>query len=140
MNVVSEMIAPLVEEAHQLRAVVQADGAQRRRESRQMMAIVVVALLMVAGLGVLILQDRQRRAQNAQILRQNAETSRQIADCTTAGGKCYEQSQRRSAAIVGNMVESNLLIARCAKSTSTAEALDACVAAGLAKPRPAPSS
>lgn len=135
-SVVGEMIAPLVAEARELRAVVSNDNATRRNESRRLMAIVVVLFLMVGGLLTMVVQNRIRADESREILRRTVETNHQIIDCTSPDGTCYQQGQERTADIIGTLVASNIAVHRCVEANhdGTAEQIHACVMKALKTP------
>lgn len=136
--------APLRQLTSELVNVVTADGEQRRKESAQqrkatrlIAAAIVVAIVVLAGLAFLVVQDTQRRAQSRDLVRQNAETSQRIADCTTAGGQCYEDGARRSGAAIAELIRAQAAVGRCTVSEDTVAEYDLCVKRALT-PRPTP--
>lgn len=102
-----------------------ARDAARRRESMIMFA--AIALLTAFVVAVLVVAW-----QNQSIGRQNNEISEQIADCTNAGGGCYEEGRRRTGEAVSNIVRGNVYVHECLKVTDTDAELEKCVAAKLA--------
>jgi type II secretory pathway pseudopilin PulG len=138
----AELLSALLEESRQLRADTRERERRQRRTNQLTVAGIVVVLLMLGVLLIILVQNQQRATVSRALLRDNVSTSAQIADCTTAGGKCYEQGQRRSAEAVQQLINADVVIARCARSTDTDTQLQRCVDAGFAdllKPSPAPS-
>jgi hypothetical protein len=129
---VTEMLAPLVSEARDLRAVVAADGAARRKENQRLLALFLALAAMVLLLLVVVVQNRQRSSENSEILRKSAENSAQIKDCTTVGGKCYQEGARRTGAVLEELRRTNVYIAQCSRVTKTDAELEKCVDAKLA--------
>src|SRR5688572_21415762 len=106
--------------------------AQRKRDRVTHAVGVVVCLLLLVVLAV--------AWQNQRIGRQNAEISNQIADCTTAGGVCYEQGRERTGAAINELVRANMAVHECVDEfrvrgvAVTHDALNRCVARKLAPP------
>lgn len=112
-------LADLIAESQALRADVKTSEAARRRES--WFNLVISAIGMVAIVLVLVVAF-----QNRQITEQNNDLSQQIRSCTTPGGDCYKEGQARTSTAVGKILEAQLVIAECARSTTTDAALRAC--------------
>lgn len=129
----------LAVEARALRSDVRADSEQRRRENQRMFAVFLVVAVVMAGLLVIGVQNRRINGQNAEIIRRNEQISTQIADCTTAGGVCYERGSQRTGAAIAELVRSNKAIALCARIVESEAALDRCVEERLARPAPSPT-
>jgi hypothetical protein len=53
--------------------------------------------------------------QNNQIAMQVRDTNARVADCTTAGGACYREGQRRTGAAVGDITRASVYVAECAR-------------------------
>lgn len=134
-----DLLGTFQAEAAATRTAIDVHEMNRRRQNRWALAIIsVMAVILLMVLGIL-LQNRQKSDQSRQILRNNAVVSQQIADCTTAGGKCYEQGRKQSAAAIQQLIQSNVIVAACARSTSTDAELNRCVEAKVAellKPSP----
>lgn len=127
MATANELMHGLADHVKELTKVVQLDGLDRRRQMRLVIAV-GLALLLLLMLNVTVLfQNRNRSLQNSQIIRNSAVTSQQIADCTTAGGECFERNQRNTVKIMRQLLSSNLYIAQCAKTTNTDSELEQCV-------------
>lgn len=131
LSVVSELMRPLIEQANELTAAVHQDGLDRRNENRRILGVAVVLLLLLVLNVSVLFQNRHRSAQNGQIIRNSAATSEQIADCTTVGGRCYQQSQKNTQAILSQLLVVNTYVVQCAKTTNTDDELNACVASRL---------
>lgn len=122
--------------------------ADQHRQNRIMMTLLTIIVVLVVGLVTVAVQNRLRANQNAQIIRQTAATSAQIADCTTVGGKCYEQGGQRTANAIRMIIRAQIYITPCSKMTDTDAALEECVlhkltenpAAATTPVVPAPSS
>ncbi|HEU4542988.1 MAG TPA: hypothetical protein VFR23_17795 [Jiangellaceae bacterium] len=99
-------LAALVEELRLLRGDVQVEAARRQKVSR--ITAVFIALLLVICGAVLVVGF-----QNHQLGKQNRNIGDQIADCTTAGGKCYEEGRRRSANNLDILILSGVYAQTC---------------------------
>lgn len=127
-----DLLGTFQAEAAATRAAIDVHENNRRRQNQWALAIIsVMAVIMLMVLGIL-LQNRQKSDQSRQILRNNAVVSQQIADCTTAGGECYEQGRKQSAAAIQQLIQSNVIVAACARKTSTDAELTRCVEVGIA--------
>lgn len=78
----------------------------RRRDNTVTLVLAAVIVLLLAGALTLTVQ-------NAKIARQNREISRQVADCTTAGGRCYQEGQRRTGEAVADIARMQVLVEVC---------------------------
>jgi hypothetical protein len=139
----TDLLGTFRSEAEATRQAIHVHENNRRRQNRWALAIIAVMAVVLAMVLVILLQNRQKSNQSRQILRNNAVLSEQIADCTTAGGKCYEEGRKQSATAVQQLIRSNLVIAVCARDTTTDAGLMRCVdakMAELAKPSPTPTS
>ncbi len=127
LTAVGELMRPLIEQANELTAAVKHDGMERRRENRRIMAIALALLMLVTINVAILMQNRARSAETREIIRNSAATSERIADCTTAGGECYERSQRSAQDFLGQILIMNQYVVQCAKVTNTDDELQACV-------------
>lgn len=129
----ADSLLALIEESRQLRADVRAKAETQRRTALVALAGVVVALLMLVAQLTILVQNRQRSNETRALIQDNSSTSQQIADCTTAGGKCYEEGTKRSAALIGGLLAAVEEIAVCNKASDTAAEARACSDRALAK-------
>lgn len=136
-----DLLKALLGESQRLRA----DVRERERRQRRLMGLIaaatVICLILVISVTVLLVQSRQRGNDTRALLRTNAATSQQIADCTTAGGKCYEEGTKRSAALIQLLLQGQKQIALCRADSDTREELEKCIDEALAAmtTRPAPT-
>jgi hypothetical protein len=141
---VNDLMRPLIEQAEELTAAVKQDGVARRKENKRILAVAVALLVLLVLTVAVLLQNRSRSIQSGQILRNSAATSDLIADCTSPGGKCYQESQKRTQGVLAQLVEINKIVAQCAKVTNTDDEMDTCVQARLkalpGKATPAPTA
>jgi hypothetical protein len=137
------LLQSLLSESKQLRA----DVKEREQRNRRMGVLIIVALavslVMIVAVVVLLVQSRARSADSRALLRANAETSRRIADCTTAGGQCYEQGAKRSGTAIRQLIQAQVEIAACHQVSDTERELRTCLDDALGpllepKPMPAP--
>jgi len=127
-----ELLNALLGESQRLRA----DVRERERRQRRLMAVigigVVLCLVLVGGVMVLLVQGRQRGNDTRALLRTNAATNERIADCTTVGGKCYEEGTKRSAAFIQLLLQGQKQIALCRSESDTSTELEKCIDKALA--------
>lgn len=143
-------LAALLAEARGVRQDVQEDQRQRRevahtlRRAAKTGLIVAAfcAVLLVAMLAVVLYTNRTAKAAE-DAARDSRDASARIADCTTAGGKCYAESQKRTGVAIQQLIRGQLYIIECSRELPIAEnppgpAFDArfekCVADRLADP------
>lgn len=92
-------LTSLADELRHLRTDIRADSKQRRRESLLSIGLALVLVLLMVGMLF--------------VGWQNHSIGDQIADCTTAGGRCYEEGRRRSSEGVDRLIRSNIHLHRC---------------------------
>lgn len=101
-------LTELIEESQALRMDVKRAERQRRKENQinlGLTGILVIFVLIVLGVAW----------QNNQITHNTAETNRQIADCTTAGGTCYNEGRARTSAAIGDLIKATVYMSECAR-------------------------
>lgn len=96
----------------------------RRSEIATRLAIVLAVIYALGTTGtivVLAVQDNHRISQNTEIQQfikdqaiTNGEISKQVRDCTTPEGECYQRSREATADAVGNINQVVILAAACA--------------------------
>jgi hypothetical protein len=133
---IAEMLGAFQQEAAATRVAVEERLLVLRRIYIGLTAFVAVTAVLVALVLVILVQNRQTSAKTRSAITTNAKLSATIADCTSVGGKCYEQSQANLRKTIALLMESNKAIAECARSTDTDRQLDACVNAKLAAVAP----
>lgn len=109
-----DAVLALAEESRQ-------DRLARNRRDRLHLVLLIVVTLMIGGLGTLGWQNRRLNSGNAQILQA-------VRDCTTAGGRCYENSEARSGQYIQQLVAAQFDIAWCVKVSATKTDAQKCVA------------
>lgn len=136
-------LADLIEESQALRGDVHSAEQARRAASRiNLLAVGVVALLV----GLLCVVT----VQNNRLARQVSETNRTMADCTTPGGKCYNEGRSRTDGAVGAVVRISVYVSQCGRlwpgesGPAYDRKLEQCVAERLAAatartPQPTPT-
>ncbi|MDP9145672.1 MAG: hypothetical protein M3N43_13450 [Actinomycetota bacterium] len=129
----------LLGEAQALRADVQSAERARRRTAK-VAAVVAGVLAVVVGLLAFVV------LQNNRSLAQSRATQDTLVDCTTPAGQCYKAGQKRTAAVVADLIKASTYVAQCARlrpdeSGPAFDAyLEACVAQKLGlQPGPSPS-
>jgi hypothetical protein len=135
-----QSLADLVAESQALRVDVHSAEAARRRTGRINLGV----------LGLLVLFSAALLAvgwQNNRLSHQVAATNATLADCTLAGGKCYEQSKARTGDAIAAILHAEVAAVECARlwpgesGPELDRKLEACVAERLARysgPTPAP--
>ncbi len=135
----------LITESQSLRKELDADRTLWRVRSRYALLMIVAIGAMVGGLLTLVIQfeaeRRDRSAANAANVRNIAEISERIADCTTEGGTCYREGQARTAGVLAEVVRAQVAVEWCGRSSDvdTRAELQACVAREMARPVPTPT-
>ena len=68
----------------------------------------------------------------------NVGTNERIVDCTTPGGKCYQQGQERTGQAVGDILKGATYAIACAdkRGVQTEAEIQACVLKRIAKEKP----
>jgi len=101
-------LSALIEESKALRTDVHGAEAARKRAN---VINLGVLLLLASFVGLLLLLNWQ----NNQLAHQVNQTNKQIADCTTAGGKCYQQGSQRTGTAIGDIIRAELYMAECSR-------------------------
>lgn len=133
-------LADLIAESQALRKDVKTAEDARRRATAVNLALMGLLTLFV---GLLLVVGYQ----NNQVIHKVNVTNQQLADCTTPGGKCYQQGQVRTGQAISDVIRAEIFMAQCARlyPNESGDAydrkLEACVFARLAGPtgRPTPT-
>lgn len=123
----------IVQDAERRRKEAEAEAWRLRRRSTFIVVWLVAAVLLLGGLFTVALQNRKINSQNGSI-------ARRIADCTTSGGQCYEDGQRRTGTAIQEIILGNIYIQQCAKVTQTDAELEQCVIRRMTSQPPQPPS
>jgi hypothetical protein len=133
----SHALATLSAELAALRDDVKADMRARiRKQHSIVVALAVLAVVMI--LGIILSVQTNRIAGDART------TNERMADCTTPGGGCYREGQRRTGEAVGDILKASIYMAECSRLRpgESGPAFDAflerCVADRLAAAEPTP--
>lgn len=126
-----DMLQALLSESQRLGDDVRERGRRQRNTNILMASGIAVALIMLIALMILLVQGRQRGADTRALIRSGNSTADQIADCTTVGRPCYEQSRKQTAEVMRQLIAAQVDIQNCADKTSTEAELRACVAKAL---------
>lgn len=113
----------VIANSNALREAVQRESKAARRGR------IFVALAMAAFLAVLIV-SLGNSFQTRQIINR-------LEECTTAGKDhdCYNEGQQRTTAVIGQLIQGQVVITICAAQFDTAAEIQACVDAKLGAPR-----
>lgn len=136
-------LAALIEESQSLRADVRtAEQARRRNAAVNTGVLIVFAIVIAMLIGM--------TAQTNQLAREVRDADGRIVDCSTAGGRCYEDGRARTGQAVNSILLADIYMAECARlrPNESGPAFDAyleqCVRAKLSaatkqSPSPSPS-
>jgi hypothetical protein len=135
-------LAALIDEAQALRTDVRSAEQARRRASQINLGVLILLIIFV---GLLMAVTWQNNRLSHEVAKGNAR----IADCTTAGGKCYDDGKKRTGSAIGDIIRAEIFMAECARQwpgesgPTFDRKLEACVAQRLtnanATPAPTPS-
>lgn len=131
-------LAAVLAESAALRVDVHTAEAARTKANRINTGVLAVLAVFV-GLVLVV------AFQNTRIATQEQRVNEQIADCTTAGGTCYELSNVRTRAAISQIVLASVYVAECARlhpgesGPAFDAALEQCIAAKLAAAAPLPT-
>ncbi len=134
-------LSALIEESQALRGDVRSAEDARKRASHINLGLLGLLILFV-GLLVAI------GWQGNEAIQANRETNRRMADCTTPGGKCYEEGRQRSNAAIQDILRVSIYMSECARlypgesGPEYDKKLESCIyerLAAPAKPVPAPA-
>ena len=101
----ADTLSVLPEGIASLRADVHAAEDARRRANRLNTFLLVVAVLLVAVVAVV-------GWQNNRLATAVRDTNAHIADCTTAGGDCYEEGRERGGEAITAVVRISILVSQ----------------------------
>lgn len=141
----ADAMTSILEEAKQLRLDYQQQTAESRRSSRILMGAIAALIALIIPMVILLII-------NTQVMRQSNETARVIADCTTPGGRCYDEGRSRTSGAIGDIVRASVYMSQCSRlypgeyGEEFDRKLEACVNERLSKaatqrqsPSPSPS-
>jgi hypothetical protein len=101
-------LASLIAESQALRSDVHGAEAARRRANQINLGVLALLAIFVALLVAI-------GWQNNQVVRQTQQTNNRMADCTTPGGVCYEQGQKRTAAAITALTKISIYVSQCSR-------------------------
>lgn len=104
----STSLTELLKESQALRSDVHAAESARRRAGRAILALLILLALFVALVGVVTWQ-------NNQLTQKVTETNERMADCTTPGGRCYEEGTHRTSSAIGDIILASIYMSECAR-------------------------
>lgn len=105
----------LVTEARALRIDVSRSEATQRKRNSWFAAGLGVLTIFVGLLLVLAWQGNRLTHQNADVLDSVQTTNRFMADCTTPGGRCYQESRARTSEVLADVIRAQIFMAQCAR-------------------------
>lgn len=108
VTTVTSHLDALVAESKALRTDLRAKEAARRREIRTLIGVMTI-------LAVFMLLVLTIAWQNNQVVKQTHENGEKIADCTTAGGKCYEDGKARTGAAIADILRGEIALGECSR-------------------------
>jgi hypothetical protein len=130
-----QALRDLITESKALRKDIDLDRRLWRQRIRLGLVLVAVAVLLLGGLLSLTVrfeQDRKgRSAANIAELREIQAVNERIADCTTAGGACYERGASRTGDAIAQLARLQIAINLCGRESGndTMAEMERCVAA-----------
>lgn len=94
----------------------QRDADARVRDRKLLRAVIVgfSAVVLVLIVGLVFLAYRQAVTNDA-----TQDARRTIVDCVTPAGKCYQDGQKRTADIVGKVLQGSIIAAVCANQETS---------------------
>ncbi len=98
----------ILDEAQRLRGDVHGAEVARKRANQINLAVLAVLAGFVAMLLAVVVQGNKTA-------HQTADTQKAIEDCTTPGGRCYEDGRRRTAQAIDDIVKVSIYMAECAR-------------------------
>ncbi len=104
----ADTLALIPEGIAALRSDVHAAEESRRKANRLNLFLLVVAVVLVAVAGVV-------GWQNNRLGNDVRNTNEHIADCTTAGGRCYEEGRARGNDAISAVVRISILVSQCGR-------------------------
>jgi hypothetical protein len=122
-------------------------GAEQARKRANRINVGILAVLAIFVAMVLVIGW-----QNNKVLGQVQQTNNRVADCTTAGGRCYEDGRQRTGAAISTLTRISIYVSQCGRlfpgeSGPQYDAkIEACVAERLARaqtqtpPSPSPGA
>ena len=132
-------LSALSAKAEGLRTDLKAAEKSRRAATRVNVALLGLVALFVGMLTAIGWQVNQG-------IEANRETSRRIADCTTAGGSCYEEGRKRGEAAIGALTKISIYVSQCGRlypgesGPEYDRKIELCVAERLRLATPSPSA
>lgn len=103
-----ESLADLIKESQALRTDVHSAEQARRRATAVNLGLLGLLALFV---GLLLVVSWQ----NNRLIEKVDKTNSLMADCTTPGGKCYEDGRRRTSAAISDIVWASVYMSQCAR-------------------------
>ncbi len=100
-SALADLLAAVKAESEQLRADVHRAEEARRRANRINTVLLLVAVVLVAAAGLVGWQVKA--------------TSDRVADCTTAGGTCYEEGRERTGAAIATLTRISIYVSQCGR-------------------------
>jgi hypothetical protein len=107
-SALQKSLTDLITESQELRSDVH--GAERARRRAGTINLALLGVL-VAFVGLLLVVTFQ----NNRLSHRVTETNTRMADCTTPGGRCYDEGRTRSSAAIADLIRSQMFMAECAR-------------------------
>lgn len=142
-------LTALLDEASKLRGDVHSAEVARRRSGHINMGLTALLAVLVALVLAIGWQNNRLTEQTRETAAETRETNKRIADCSTPGGRCYEEGRQRTSGAIDAVVRISIFVSQCGRlwpgeSGPEYDAkLTKCVAerlqAAQAQPAPSPS-
>lgn len=141
-------LAEVISESKALRADVHTAEALRAQKIAQIRKESLLNLVILGGLALFMVIVLAVAYQNNQIAKDTKRNADTIVDCTTAGGKCYDEGRKRTGEAVGTLQRIQLYIIECSRALPVAQyppgpkfdrLFESCVAAKVRGPGSPPT-
>lgn len=103
-----QSLSEVLAEAQALRSDVHTAEEARRKATVVNLGLLALLVLFVALLGAVSWQ-------NNQLIEKVEQTNSTMADCTTPGGRCYEEGNRRTSGAINDIIWASVYMAQCAR-------------------------
>jgi hypothetical protein len=103
-----EYLAQMRQDATDLKGDLHSAEQARRRSN-------AIGLSLLAALILIVLAVLVVAAQNNRIAAQTADTNQRMSDCTTPGGKCYNQGAQRTGSAIASILRAQIALGECSR-------------------------
>lgn len=111
----SQSLADLIAESQALRTDVNAAEVAREHEAKQRKRENQINLGLIGMIAIFVVMVMVMVWQNNSISQDTRQTNKQMADCTTPGGGCYEEGRARTADAISDITKVSIYMAECSR-------------------------